>query len=241
MNRLIPFLSLCSLSFCLNAQTVNISNLAVDPIGQVTFTCVIDQKHSPRETYNLQVYSSADNFVRPIPLNLKDIKVGSPLNVTFNGSEKIGNYQGAIQFKFVAEASSFPVEIIDTKTKFKKGKAATISWNDYHSSGWYDVGLYKGGMLVKSLVESHSGNSFTTKLPKKMDSGEYEIRVTPSKNKTLYSEDYLVTIKSSSTAKIALGAGGILAAGGALILSGGGSGGGDTGAETLPNAPFPSE
>lgn len=226
----------------LAAQTLRITNLDVSDEGQVSFTALVDSHHSWRETYELKVYSSADDYKKSLGLNLSSIKAGNPLDVSFNGPQVIGNFKGSIQFKFVAEASAFPVEITMAETKFKRGKAINISWKDYHEAGWYDVEMYREGSLFKEFVGNHRGTSYTAELPKKMPKGEYEIKVTPTNNKDMVSENYVVSVKGGSAALV-VGAGGALAAGaGAVLLGGGGGGGGtttDTGGNDLPNPPDP--
>lgn len=221
------------------SQNLRITNLDIDPEGKVSFTALIESHHSWRENYELKVYSSADNYSKPLGLNLSALNPGSPLNVSFDGSQKIGNFKGTIQFKFIAEATAFPVEITLNESKFKRGKSVNIIWKDYHESGWYDVEIYRGGTLYKSFVKNHRGTSYTAALPKKMPKGSYEIRVTPTNQADLVSEDYAVTVKGGSAVLVA-GAGGVLAAGAAVVvLGGGGTTPDDGGTTSLPDPPTP--
>ncbi|MFT7233260.1 MAG: putative membrane protein [Cyclobacteriaceae bacterium] len=241
MNRYIFTTILVLFLIKSSAQNLRISNLDISPEGKVSFTAMIESHHSSRENYELKVYSSADNYTKALGLNLNTINPGSPLDVSFDGKDKIGNFKGSIQFKFVAEATVFPVQVTVSGNKFKRGKFINIKWDDFHESGWYDVEMYRGGTLFKSLVSNHRGTSFTASLPKKMPKGEYEIRVIPTNKKELYSEDYAVVVKGGSAALV-IGAGGALAAGAGVVLLGGGGGdpggGGGTGS-SLPDPPIP--
>ncbi|MFY0599433.1 MAG: hypothetical protein JXR03_07155 [Cyclobacteriaceae bacterium] len=238
MKRTLTIVILFLTLFQARAQNLRISNLDINPDGKVSFTALVEAHHSQRENYELKVYSSADNYSKAIGLNIAAVKPGVPMDVSFDGQQKIGNFKGSIQFKFVAEATAFPVEVTLSGSKFKRGKKMTVSWKDYHESGWYDVEMYRGGSLFKSLVSNHRGTNYTADLPKKMPKGAYEIRVTPTNQKDMVSEDYLVTVKGGSAALV-VGAGGVLAAGAGVVLLGGGGGGEGDSAGTLPSPPTP--
>ncbi|MEP0365837.1 MAG: hypothetical protein ABJN36_10150 [Cyclobacteriaceae bacterium] len=226
--------------FFAHSQDLRIMNLDINDDGKVSFTALVRSHHSSRETYELKVYTSADNYAKPLDLNLKTLKVDAPLDVNFDGMTKIGNFKGSIQFKFVAEATAFPVQVKIVGDKFKRGKKMTVSWTDYHESGWYDIEMYRGGTLFKSMVKNHRGTSYSVDLPKKMPKGEYEVRVTPTNDPNFYSEDQSVSVKGGKGGLVfvtLLAAGG----GGAYVFLGGGGDdpGGDTDTNSLPDPPTP--
>lgn len=206
--------------FFARAQSITVSNLAVDNTGKVSFRYAVSQKHSARESYILEVFSSADQFSKPLALNLAPVPAGETKNVSFDGHRVIGEHSGSLQFRFKAEATTFPVRITTTADKFKSGKNITISWEDFHDSGWYDIELYKDGLISKTLSTNYRGSILSTNLPKKMDKGTYEVRVTPTNRKELVSDDYPVTIAGAGgVGFIILGAGALTGAG-ILILGG---------------------
>ena len=56
-----------------------------------------------------------------------------------------------------------------------------LSWNDFHESGWYDVELYRGEVLVESLVKRHRGLNFNGTLSRELEKGkDYSLRVVPT-------------------------------------------------------------
>lgn len=220
-------------------QSIRIDDLNVAEGGTISFSYTVDPKFSDRESYQLQVFTSTDNFTKELPLNLPNVKAGELRVASFNGPQLLGNYQGALQLKFRAVATAFPVQITTTAKKFKSGKNITISWDDFHESGFYDVELYQNGYINKSLAKSHRGTSLTTPLPKKLDKGEYQVRVTPSNREELYSEDYLVTVKGGGKGILIL-AGGAVAGAGVFVL-GGSDGGGGTADSSLPDPPNPGD
>lgn len=236
---LVTLLMVCSFS---KAQTIDVTDLAVSDQGTVSFRYTIAQKFSDREQYKLEVYTSADNYTSALPLNLDPVPAGQLKRVEFDGPAVVGDFKGQLQLKFKVEASIFPVRITTTAKKFKSGKNITIAWDDFHESGWYDVELYQDGLIRKTLVKNHRSTIYTADLPKKMDKGLYEVRVTPSNEKQLYSDNYAVDIKGSGGAGIFIIGGAALAGGGAFaagLFGGDDPGGTTTGGTSLPDPPEP--
>lgn len=214
---LIAVILLACLRF-LSAQTLVVSELLISDDGIVSFSCMVSAHHSDREEYEISVYSSADNFEKELPVDINSVRPGVTLPVSFDGNQVIGDFDGFIEFDIQLSATTFPVQITSTNKKMKKGKEVTISWQDFHESGWYDIEIYQNDFLFNKLIANHRGTSFTTTLPKKMPKGEYELRVTPTNQQELFSEDYSVSIKSGKVGLI-IGAGGALAGVvGALII-----------------------
>jgi hypothetical protein len=191
------------------AQKLTVDSLAIDKNGKVSFTCTVEPHHSMREEYQLTVFSSSDNFAKALPLDVITLKSGIAQKVSFDGNEMIGDFDGKIEFDFRLNAIVFPVQITSVGKKFKKGKGITIAWEDFHKSGWYDVEIYHEGTLHQKVVGNHRGSKYYTTLPEDMKKGKYEIRVTPSNQKELVSEDYLVEWKTNKT--------GVIIGGGALV------------------------
>jgi hypothetical protein len=192
-----------------HAQKLTVDSLVIDKSGKVSFNCFIEPHHSTREEYQLTVYTSADNFTKPLPLDPIRLKTGISQPVKFDGNNIIGDFDGKIEFDFRLNALVFPVQITSVGKKFKKGKGITIAWEDFHKSGWYDVEIYHEGELYQKVVGNHRGSKYYTTLPEDMTKGKYEIRVTPSNQKELVSEDYLVEWKTNKT--------GVIIGGGALV------------------------
>lgn len=223
--------------FCSNGQSVNVTDLDVTDQGTISFRYSVTPKYSDREYYKLEVYTSANNYASPLLLALEPVQAGQLKRVEFDGPAVIGDFKGQLQFKFKTEASLFPVRITTTAKKFKSGKNITIAWDDFHESGWYNVELYKDGLISKTLVKNFQRTIYTGDLPKKMEKGIYEVRVTPANEEQLFSDDYSVDIKSS-------GGAGVFVLGGAALLGGGAYaaglfGGEDPGGNSSTNLPDP--
>ena len=81
-----------------SAQSIKVTDLAIDAEGKVSFRYSISQKHSERESYQLQIFSSADEFNSPIPVKLTPVAAGSLNRVSFDGPELIGDHLKLITF-----------------------------------------------------------------------------------------------------------------------------------------------
>ncbi|MEP4533457.1 MAG: hypothetical protein ABJ004_10240 [Cyclobacteriaceae bacterium] len=199
------------------AQELSIDQLEVSNEGVVSFTCSVIQHHSSREEYSLFIYTSVDDFNEPLNVEVGTLRPGQLTTVSFDGNEIIGDFDGNIEFDFRLKAVTFPVEVMLEKRKFKKGKKINVRWTDFHESGWYDLELYQNGESVHRLIGNHRGTYYSGKLPKDIKSGEYELRVTPSNEKTLHSEQMSVKVTSKGKGLV-IGAGSILAGSGVFYL-----------------------
>ncbi|MEO9476461.1 MAG: hypothetical protein ABJG41_13045 [Cyclobacteriaceae bacterium] len=199
------------------AQKLSIDKLEVSNEGVVSFTCSVTQHHSPREEYNLFIYTSVDDFNEPLNVEVGTLRPSQLTTISFDGNEVIGDFDGNIEFDFRLKAVTFPVEVTMEKRKFKKGKKINVRWTDFHESGWYDLELYQNGVSVHRLIGNHRGTYYSGKLPKNIKSGGYELRVTPSNEKALHSEQMSVKIASKGKG-LAIGAGSILAGSGVFYL-----------------------
>ncbi len=218
------------------AQDVTVSNLSLSESGEVSFNFQISAKSSAREVYDIIIYSSKDNYTNPLDVQLNSLSPQVDYSVKFDGLEKIGPFDGVLQFKLKAVATLFPVRVEEMEnTKLKRGKSVLVSWNDYHESGWYNVDLYQNGEVKANLISNHRGLSYESELPKDLEKGGYEIRVVPSNDERLQSDGYPIVIKGASKALFILGP--LVAAGGGFMILNGG----ESGEAQLPNSPGPPE
>lgn len=231
------FRLLCLLGIAqLSAQEVSISNFKVID-QEINFDVFISQKHSDRERYTLLIYHSGNNFSLPIDYQLKDLVPNKSYKASFDGGNQIGAYEGELTFKMEIEASKYPIEVTDLSNSLKAGKNTSIEWFDYHGEGPYKVEIYQGQLLSATLAEGVSSSSFSGKVPKSLDPGNYTVLITPTKNSNLASERYPVVLKKALNPLIFVGAA-VLAGGGAYIATSGG-GGGEGGVESFEDPPGP--
>ncbi len=217
----------------LSAQEIETRDFKV--MGEeIQLSFVVEPDHSIRERYNVTIYASHDDYSEPLALDIHDVVPNELTTVSFSIVEKIGYYQGQLQFKLEAEASVFPVEILNRSTKkFRKNKKYEVHWEDQNDSGEYDIKLYHKDTII-ALAETVVGHTYSGQFPKTIDPGKFSIVVSPSNNPHLASDEFPITIRRNITTVVVLVA--VLVGGtGYLILNN--SGGEGPGGAELPDPP----
>ncbi len=184
----------------------------------------------------MSVYSSADNYLRPLNVKFNNLEPGTSHQLSFNGNQ-VGEFDGNIQFKFEISASIFPIRIDETSSsRLKQGKNFQVNWLDFSGAGPYKVELFKGSALQQVLESSYSGTSYTGLLPASIEKGEnYSIRVTPTSDSNLASEPYDVIVKGALPLAVKLAPIAAAGAAGVIFALSGSSGGGN--GDDFPNVP----
>jgi hypothetical protein len=237
MLKLLTSLGLLFLWSISYAQEISISPPIVDEAGIITFDLSILPAASDRERYDVNLYASADNYQEAVE-QLKGIRVNEKQVIRINGSEKLGEYEGSLTFKATAVASVFPVQMDESgKKKFTKGKKVNLTWTDYHDVGSYTIELYQGVILKETLARNYQGTTFTQKLPKDLEKGNYQLKVTPAGRQELSSEAYPVVV-AAGLSPLLIG-GGVLVVGGGILAATGGGGESVSGTDELPDPPGP--
>jgi hypothetical protein len=148
----------------------------------------------------VQIFGSHDNYQVPLDLDLQNLAPREAHTVSFEGLDKVGPFEGDIQFKLVAEATLFPVKVLpSTVRRVKKGGRLQINWFDHQGEGPYDIELRKNGNLVHSIATGVAGTSHIAELPQSLKRGAYALQVTPAANPAATSEEFPVRLKGSPT------------------------------------------
>ncbi len=154
--------------------------------GDVYLRMRIAQKNSPRERYNIKLFSSLNGGeFKPLSVTRSDVAPGEPVIFNLKPSD-LGGTGTELQLKVEIEASVFPL-VVRADNKVKKGKTITASWSGYNTNGPYRVELIDNIDRAITLAEEN-GTSMTRQLDKDIDSGIYTLRVTPSNNREAYGE-----------------------------------------------------
>ncbi len=145
--------------------------------GDIYLRMVVEQKNSPRERYNVKLFSSFNggNF-QQMSISRNDVAPGEPLIFTLSPSD-LGGTGTQLQLKIEIEATTFPL-VVRGESKFKQGKNIVASWTGYNSSGPYRVELIDDMDRAITLAEEN-GTSINTVLDKDIEKGSYTLRVTP--------------------------------------------------------------
>jgi hypothetical protein len=220
-----------------SAQQVDIRNFTVSEDGILTLEYLIKASHSQRETYTVHFYSSADNFQSKWDFKQENIAANKVIVVTLKLQDHLpSNFQGNLQFRLKAEATTFPVRITAFDEKVKMNAQTHLAWVSSRNDSNYDIKLVRQGETI-FLAKNYQGVHFNGKLPEGIGKGKYELYVVPTGNSSSQSDPVAVQVAP----KMGMG----MKVAGALILGGGGllagmsqsEGSGTTG--TLPTAPGP--
>jgi len=218
------------------AQDIEIQNLRATREGQIAFDYTIAKGHSDRERYDVQIFTSADNYAKPLAIQISDIPPEQNQKVSFRGADHFPQgYSGSVRIRLVAEATLYPVQITNYSKKIKMGATMNISWQDAGNNSNYDVVLKQAGKS-NTLANGVSGTSYSGTLPADLGKGSYQLLIIPSGDQQSTSDQMSVSI----TGKMGLGIKvlGALALGGVGILASAGGGGGEgTGSASLPGPP----
>ncbi|XOV93143.1 MAG: hypothetical protein ACFHWX_00240 [Bacteroidota bacterium] len=185
-----PLLSLLSFTLFLSftfAQDIIIRDGDFREEGNgVYLRMTIQQKNSPRERYNIVLYSSRDggNFQK-LSVGRTDVAPGEPVIFTLS-PEDIGGAASQLQLKVEIEASTFPL-VVRADSKVKKGKGLLASWTGFNTNGPYKVELIDNMDRAITIAEEN-GTSANILLDKDLDKGNYTLRVTPGNNREAYGE-----------------------------------------------------
>ncbi len=228
MKRLLQFalLLLASGAF---AQTVIIKT--VELAGDKIIVHYELDDSNPNHEYQLNLYSSKDNFAAPLKKVTGDvgneIKPGINKKIEWNIREEMGGYKGRISLEVRGKIYSPFVKLqnFDVTKKYKKGKSFNLTWKPGNTNP-INIELYKGTDRVIGEVNHPNNGAYTMFVPAHAKPGkDYRLKISDAKNNSdvIYTEYFKVTPKIPLVVKLLpiVVVGGVVAA-----LAGGGSPGG---------------
>lgn len=244
MKRLLQFALLLLTSGAL-AQTVVVKK--VELAGDIIIVHYELDDGNPNNEYQLNLYSSKDNFATPLKKVKGDvgneIKPGSDKKIEWNIREEMGGFKGRISLEVRGKIYSPFVKLqnFDTKKSYKRGKSFNLAWKAGNTNP-VNIELYKGNERVSGEMNHSNNGAFTMFVPPHSQPGkDYRLKISDAKNSSdvIYTDYFKVTPKVPIWMKIApvLLVGGVVAA-----LAGGGDptpGGGGSETNPLPPAPNP--
>ena len=232
--RFLPLLILPGILFVSTVLAQEIKNISYAQEGNKV-RLEFDLIGNSSERYFIALYSSIDNYARPLQYVTgdvgKNIQPGKKV-ISWDAKKELGNYQGNIRFKLKARfIPLLTFTNIDGNTKFKKGKSYTITWRGGPEKGSLHLDLLSGTEKVASLATVGNTGTWTWKVPKKIAKGSYRIRASAD-GRTQTSENFKIVPKVPLLAVIIPG---VAVAGVAVaILISHGSGNND-----IPDPPKP--
>ncbi|PIB36343.1 hypothetical protein BFP72_13530 [Reichenbachiella sp. 5M10] len=228
-----------------DAQGQSLENVQVQVDGDdinVSFDLVY--KTSLQEKYDIEIYSSRDNYTEPLKIKEGELKDVPALNrrhtFILDGMENFAEFKGEIDFQIIATMVYSPV-IIDRpfeSQSYKRGRMVEVKWHGGIENETFAVELFKNGVKMETLEENNQYGSYNWAMSSKQKKGKYQFAIQSEKN--MQNKVLTPEFKVKSKVPFIVKALPVLAAGAAayfILNSGGESGGSGGGTESLPNPP----
>lgn len=197
-------------------------------------------------TYDLQLYSSIDNFTTPLKYVSGDIgeEIASGTNkkVIWEARKELtelGTMAGEITFEISGNPTPPPFNVSSPKAgqTLRRGKSVQLEWQS-RSESQFRVDLYQSGTVIDRIGTLPNSGTYNWNIPKSVGKGKgYELLFTSTQDltKSFKSPQFIIGPQIGSGLKIGVAA--ILVGTGVCIISDcfGGGGGGNT------DIPYPIE
>lgn len=161
---------------------------------------IIDERQD--RSYTIRLYSSLDNFIRPLELVSGDagvdILVGPNKSITWKAKEELGaDFNGGLKLELKGQLYVPFVELdgIEEGMTLKRGAPNDLVWFGGRGDNILLIELYKGDKLVKSFDEYPNNGKAEITIPSGVKPGNgYRYRISDSKNRdeVVYSKPFSV-------------------------------------------------
>ncbi|WP_119844905.1 Ser-Thr-rich GPI-anchored membrane family protein [Reichenbachiella sp. MSK19-1] len=226
------------------AQSINNVQVQVDG-DDINISFDLKFKSSIQEKYDIEIFSSRDNYATPLAVKdgkLKDVAaVNARLTYVVDGAIVFEEFKGDVNFQIVATMVYAPI-VIDTPSKpskHKKGSMVQVKWHGGIEDEKFSVDLYKNGVKQETLDANNEYGTYSWVMPRKQKKGKYKLAIQSDSNSSnrAFSPEFKIKSKVPFIVKVLP----VLAAGAAayyfLEVQGGESVTPPGGGESLPNPP----
>lgn len=214
----LPFriLILCFVFLCFQTKAQRVDNVKASINGDIIIVS-FDLIAETDETFNVNLYSSKDNFQQPLTLVTGDvgvnIKAGKGKRIEWLAKNELVDYKGTLIFEvraFLPEPAFDPLEFVNFDLKeIKSGKSYRLQWKGGKENEKIDLMLFEDGNEKYKISTVNNDGRYLWKIPKGNKSSTYQIQL---KGET--------GIVASNSFQIKKGFPGLLVGGGALLVGG---------------------
>lgn len=166
-------------------------------------------------SYSVRLYTSMDNFIRPVDQVTGDVGVDIPVGpnktIVWNAREELGEfYKGGIKLELKGQVYVPFVELdgIEKGMTFKRGVANDLVWFGGRGDNILSLELYQKDKLVKSFPELPNTGKASVTIPVKIKPGaNYQYRISDSRNRdeVVYSKPFSIKRKVPLGTKLTVG------------------------------------
>jgi len=187
------------------SQAQNIKNFRYNLDGN-KIKITYDLEGVPSDQYLITLFSSADNFTNP--LRYVEGDVGEEVNpgegkmIIWDARREFMEFKGAISLKLKYKKIPYlEFTNIELGTKFKRGRAHNIRWDDGPETLYATVELYKNNKYVQETNLERSGIEWILKIPRKQAPGIYKLK-TEIDSRIAYSPEFRIARRTPTYAII---------------------------------------
>ena len=178
-----------SLSFLpCKAQEVTIQRVEIEGKDVIVHYALIDDDVQRR--YTIWLYSSNDDFIKPLEKVTGDIGVDIPVGgnkkAVWNVGEELGNeFKGNIRLELKGRLYLPFIELnaFDDFKTFKRGRTYTITWSGGRGNNVLNFDLYKGDKRIHTFANIANVGTYNLEFPMEVKPGrEYRFRISDTRN-----------------------------------------------------------
>ncbi|MGJ3234334.1 hypothetical protein [Marivirga sp.] len=209
-------LVLCFVFLCFQTKAQRVDNVKASISGDIIIVSY-DLIAETDETFNVNLYSSKDNFQQPLTLVTGDVGInitaGKGKRIEWLAKNELQDYKGNLIFEvraFLPEPAFDPLEFVNFDLKeIKSGKSYRLQWKGGKENEKIDIMLFEDGNEKYKISTINNEGRYLWKIPKGNKSSSYQIQL---KGET--------GIVASNSFQIKKGFPGLLVGGGALLVGG---------------------
>jgi hypothetical protein len=198
-NTLSVSLLLWALSFGVRAQEVKITQVELQPNGDVAVSYKLTDER-PEKRYSLYLYTSADNFIQPLQKVTGDVGVNLTLGdkkIIWHAKDELGaSFKGglSLELKGNTYVPFITLDGFDDYKVLKRGKEYDVTWTGGRGDNVLVFELYEGENKVKVFEERPNVGNTAIVIPKDVKPGRYKFKISDNRNKdeVVYTMDFRV-------------------------------------------------
>ncbi|MEL6557575.1 MAG: hypothetical protein AAFQ94_05280 [Bacteroidota bacterium] len=211
------YLFICLLLFLIlgkaHAQEIQITNIQQRGDKVSIQYNLLDERLD--RSYSVRLYTSMDNFIRPVEKVAGDVGVDIPVGpnktITWNAKEELGEFfNGGIKLELKGQVYVPFVELdgIQDNMTFKRGTPNDLVWFGGRGDNILSVELYQKDQLVRSFKELPNTGKASIMIPTNVKPGtNYRYRISDSRNRdeVVFSKSFSVRRKIPLGTKLTAG------------------------------------
>jgi hypothetical protein len=143
----------------------------------------------PGHVYELYLFSSHDNFQKPLQLTTGDIgkgiQIGAGKIIYWNAKQELGNFKGDISLKIKGDIYTPMIRYLNVydNMKLKQGSIFDLQWKSNDKSDKVLLKIQRHGVPVTDPLVVDNNGSFSWIIPKDVKAGKgYSVQIADTNN-----------------------------------------------------------